>query len=52
MPGPWQRVDVVPMLNTGVPTVAVVVAVCVAVVGPLQPTAVAVMTELPDQPAT
>jgi hypothetical protein len=35
-----------------VPTVAVVVTVCVAIAGPLQPVAEAVMVELPVHPAT
>ena len=52
MPAPWQRVDVAPAVNTGVATVAFVVSVCVAVLGPLQPFAVAVIVVTPDHPAT
>jgi hypothetical protein len=51
VPAPWQRVDVAPDENTGVPADAVVVTVCVAEVGPLQPVAVAVTIEAPDHPA-
>ena len=40
-----------PNENTGVPTVAVVVAVWVAVLGPLHPAALAVIVELPIHPA-
>jgi hypothetical protein len=52
VPAPWHLVEVAPSVNTGVPTVGVIVTVCVAVVGPLQPVAVAVITVEPDQPAT
>ena len=37
------------ILNIGVPTVGVVVTVWVAVLGPLQPAALAVIIEVPDQ---
>ena len=47
---PWQRVDVVPNANAGMPAAAVVITVCVALVLPLQPDAVAVIIEVPDQP--
>ena len=40
-----------PVTNTGVPTVAVVVTICVAVFGPLQPAALAVMVDVPVHPA-
>ena len=49
---PWQRVDVAPGVNTGVPTFTLVVTVCVAEVGPLQPCAVAVITDVPDHAAS
>ena len=52
VPVPWHRVDVAPRVKTGVPTVGVIVTVCVAVLGPLQPAAVAVITLVPVQPAT
>jgi hypothetical protein len=39
-------------VNTGVPTVGVIVTVCVAVLGPLQPAADAVIVEVPDQVVT
>ena len=48
---PWQRVEVAPKANTGVPTAGVMVAVCVDVAGPLQPVALAVINEVPDHPA-
>jgi hypothetical protein len=48
---PWQRVDVAPRPKTGVPTVATTVTVCVAVLGPLQPAALAVMVVVPLHPA-
>ena len=51
MPAPWQRVDVAPNVKTGVPTVGVIVTVCVAVFGPLQPAALAVMIYVPLHPA-
>ena len=51
VPEPWQRVDVAPSVKTGVPTVGVIVTVCVAVAGPLQPAALAVMMLVPLQPA-
>ena len=50
-PAPWQRVDVAPSVKTGVPTVGVIVTVCVAVAGPLQPAALAVMMLVPLHPA-
>ena len=40
-----------PSVNTGVPTVGVMVTVWLAVDGPLQPEAVAVITDVPLQPA-
>ena len=40
------------MANTGVPTDGVTVIVCVAVLGPPQPAALAVTVVVPDQPAT
>ena len=46
-----QRV-VPPDAKMGVPTEGVVVTVCVVVVGPLHPAALAVITEVPLQPAT
>ena len=49
MPTPWQRIEVAPVANTGVPTNAVIVTVCVAVVELLHPLAVAVMIVLPFQ---
>ena len=51
-PPPWQRVDVAPGKNTGVPTVGVIVIVWSAVEGPLQPVAVDVITEVPDHVPT
>ena len=50
-PAPWQRVDVAPNVNTGVPTVGVTVTVCVAVFGPLHPAALAVIIVVPLHPA-
>ena len=52
MPAAWHLVDVAPRENTGVPTVAVTVTVWVVVIGPLQPVALAVMTDVPLQPDT
>jgi hypothetical protein len=49
VPAPGHLVEVVPNANTGVPTVGVIVIVCVAVAFPLQPVAFAVMTVVPDQ---
>ena len=46
-----KRLDDGPNKNTGVPTVAVVVMVCVAVLVPLQPAALAVIIDVPNQPA-
>jgi len=40
------------VIAVGVPTVGVVVAVCVDATGPLQPAALAVIIEDPLQPAT
>ena len=51
VPVPCQRVDVAPSVNTGVPTVGVIVTVCVAVAGPLHPAALAVMMLVPLQAA-
>ena len=51
-PAPWHLVDVPPRVNEGVPTVGVIVTVWVAVVGPLHPAAVAVIVDVPLQPAT
>ena len=51
-PAPRHRTDVAPSMNTGVPTVGVIVTVCMAVAGPLQPAADAVMVDVPLQPAT
>jgi len=48
---PLQRVDVAPSIKTGVPTVGVMVTVWVAVLGPLQPAALAVIIVVPLQPA-
>jgi len=50
-PAPWQRADVAPIANTGTATGAREVAVCVDVVGPLQPAAVAVIVTILVQPA-
>ena len=47
----WHRVDVAPKVNTGVPTGESMVTECVALLGPLQPVAVAVITELPTHKA-
>src|SRR4030095_1489847 len=47
----WHRVDVAPKVNTGVPTGETTVTVCVALLGPLQPDAVAGITELPTHKA-
>jgi hypothetical protein len=52
VPAPWHLVDVAPNINIGVPTVGVTVTVCVEDDGPLQPVAVAVITDVPVQPAT
>jgi hypothetical protein len=48
----WQRVEFVPLKNTGVPTELNMVTVCVSVFGPLQPAALAVITVVPVQEAT
>ena len=42
--------DEAPNEKTGVPTVAIVVTVCVAVCGPLHPAALAVIVLVPLQP--
>ena len=47
----WQRVLLAPNVNTGVPTVAFTVTVCVAEVLLPHPVAVAVMVELPNHNA-
>ncbi len=47
-----QRIEVAPSVNTGVATVGVIVTVCEAVLGPLQPAAETVIKEVPLQPAT
>jgi phage tail protein X len=41
-----------PNVKTGTVTTALIVTVCIADDGPLHPAAVAVMMEVPDQPAT
>ena len=51
MPAPWQRVEVLPVSNTGVPMVSVMVTSWEATFGPLQPAASAVMVEVPVHPA-
>ena len=51
VPVPWQRVDEAPITNMGVPTVGVIVTTWVAVVGPPQPVAMAVMVVVPPHPA-
>ena len=48
---PWQRVDEAPNTKTGVPTVGVIVTICAAVLGPLQPSALAVIVDVPVHPA-
>ena len=50
-PAPWQRMDEAPNVNTGTVTGPFVVAVCEAVIGPLQPAAVAVIVAVPVKPA-
>ena len=52
VPAPWQRTDVAPKVNIGVPTDDVIVTVCVEVLGPLHPVAVAVIVDVPLQPAS
>jgi hypothetical protein len=52
VPAAWHLVVDEPSENTGVPTDAVVVTVCVAVLGPLHPAALAVIVEDPVHPAT
>ena len=51
LPFAWHLKELVPNAKVGVPTLAVVVTVCVAVFGPLQPVAVAVIVEVPLQVA-
>ena len=51
VPAPWQRVELTPDTNIGRPTVAVTVTVCVAVLGPPQPAALAVTIDVPLNPA-
>jgi hypothetical protein len=51
VPAPWQRVDVDPAVNTGLATAPLMVTVCVAVFGPPQPAALAVMVDVPTQSA-
>ena len=48
---PWQRTEVIFVKNTGVPTAAVMLTVCTALVLLLQPFAVAVIIKVPDHPA-
>jgi hypothetical protein len=48
---PWQRTEVAPLVNTGVPTLGVIVTVCVRSLGPLQPWALAVICAVPLKPA-
>ena len=48
-PAPWQRIDELPSVKTGVPTVGVIVTVCDAEVGPPQPPAITVITDVPLQ---
>ena len=47
VPAPWQRVELAPNTKIGVPTVGVIVTVCVDVAGPLQPVALAVIIDVP-----
>ena len=51
VPAPWQRIEVGPAANTGVVTVALVVIVWFALVGPPHPVAMEVTVLVPDQPA-
>jgi hypothetical protein len=51
VPAPWQRVELAPKVNIGVPTVGVIVTVWVEVCGPLHPAALAVMVDVPVHPA-
>ena len=46
----WQRVELMPDAKVGVPTDGVMVTVCVEVVGPLHPAALAVMVDVPLHP--
>ena len=48
----WHRVLVAPSVNTVVPTEAVIVTTWFAVLGPLQPAAVAVIVEVPVHAAS
>ena len=52
VPAPWHLTDVDPRSNARPVTTGVIVTVCDDVVGPLHPVAVAVITDVPDQPAT
>jgi hypothetical protein len=52
VPAPWQRTEIAPCVKTGVPTVGVMVTVCIPVTGPLQPVALAVMIVEPVHPDT
>ena len=47
---PWHRLLLEPKEKTGVETAPLVVTVCVATSGPLQPAALAVMVDNPDHP--
>jgi hypothetical protein len=47
----WHLFELKPKANTGVPTLGVIVTVWVEDNGPLQPEAVAVIIEVPVQPA-
>src|SRR6185503_19282330 len=47
LPAPWQRLDVAPRTKLGVLTIPLIVTVCVADFGPLQPVAVAVIVDVP-----
>jgi hypothetical protein len=50
VPAPWQRLEPTPDVNTGRPTVAVTVTVCVEFLTPLHPATLAVTTEVPLYP--
>ena len=51
VPATWHLVDVAPRVKAKLLTVGVMVTVCVVVIGPLQPAALAVITEVPLHPA-
>ena len=51
-PAPWHLVEVAPREKTRLLTVGVMVTVWVVVIGPLHPAALAVITDVPLQPAT